>query len=178
MEEWKDIPGYEGYYQASNLGNIKSVERTVNQRNGGKQVKKEHLLKPSKNKTHSYYSVVLSKKGKRKSCLIHRLVWLAFNGPIPEGFEINHKDENSFNNNLVNLNLLSHKDNINWGTHNERVIASRKKPVVQLSKNNEIIHFYPSASQAGRETNISQADISRCCNGKHKTAGGYIWKYI
>lgn len=177
MEEWKDIPGYEGMYQASNLGNIKSVQRFVKQHNGGKQVKKEHLLKPSKSKTHSYYSVVLSKNGKHKSFLVHRLVWITFNGPIPQGLEVNHLNENTLDNNLTNLNLLSHKDNMNWGTHNERVIAPQRKPVLQLSKDNQVIQQFSSTAQASRETGICQGDISRCCNGKHKTAGGFKWEY-
>ena len=172
-EIWKPIPGYEGLYQVSNLGRVKSL----NYRHTGK----EGILSPGKN-TQGYYHVILAKNGKHKIFRVHRLVYEAFNGPIPDGMQINHNDEVKTNNNLENLSLVTCKENINWGTRNERMINNRTgerspKWVVKLSKNDEILHFYPSANQATRETGIRQSGITDCCRGKSKTSGGFKWKY-
>lgn len=181
MEEiWKDIPGYEGLYQVSNLGRIKSLDRKYKCKNGLERTIKGKIMSPGYN--YHYLQVRLNKNFEKKMFMVHRLMWETFNGSIPEDMEVNHIDENKTNNCLENLNLLSHKDNINWGTHNERVSETMtngklSKQVIQLSKNNEILHFYPSVCQAARETGIGQAHISLCCLGKQGKAGGYIWKF-
>ena len=172
-EVWKDVPGYEGLYQVSDLGRVKSL----NYRRTGK----EQILKPAKDK-NGYLQVHLCNDGEDKVLLVHRLVWIAFNGPIPEGYEVNHINENKQDNRLENLNLLSHKANTNWGTRNERArekLTNGKcsKWVIKLSLNNEILHFYPSTMQVERELGYSQGHISKCCNGKRKTAYGFVWKY-
>lgn len=109
-ETFKDIPGWEGRYQASNLGNIRKVKF-------GK-TGKERVLKPTTWKR--YKKVAFTKDGQRKYYWVQRLVWEAFNGPIPEGMVINHIDENPSNNNLTNLMVCTQKENANWGTAIER----------------------------------------------------------
>ena len=178
-EIWKDIPGYEGRYKASNLGRIKSL----NYMHTGK----EKVLKQVKH-YGGYLIVCLCKDGKQGNKLVNVLVWEAFNGPVPQGMQVNHIDEDKTNNSLSNLNLLSPKENCNWGTRNQRmkeslkgVLVNRKdksKWVIKLSKNYEILHFYQSANQASRETGIFPQNIGQCCLGKQKTAGGFIWKYV
>ena len=164
-EIWKDIPGYEGEYQVSNLGNVRSI--------------KVKELKPCKHKT-GYYRVELFKNGKGKTHLVHRLVYSAFTGVIPDDMVINHKDEDKGNNTLDNLMLCTQKDNCNWGTAIERRVKklinhkNMSKWVVQLNNNNEILHFYPSTKEAQRQTDIPCNKISECCNGKRQTAGGYL----
>ena len=160
LEIWKPVPGYEGLYEVSNLGNVKSLRRN-------------RIMSPHHHDKAGGHLTVALTNWHRKDCLIHRLVWEAFNGPIPEGFEVNHIDENPKNNRLDNLNLLTHKENMNWGT----VIERKSKWVIQLNKNDEILHFYPSAIQASRETGIRQGSISNVCVGRTKSAGGFLWKY-
>ena len=172
IEHWKPIPGYEGY-MVSDLGRVKSLNY---HRTG-----KEQILIPGKNRK-GYLQVQLWKDGKGKRFFAHRLVWFAFNGPIPEGMQINHLNENKEDNRLENLNLMTCKENNNWGTRNERAretLTNGKcsKWVIKLSLNNEILHFYPSTMQVERELGYSQGHISKCCNGKRKTAYGFVWKY-
>lgn len=107
MEEiWRDIPDYEGLYQASNLGRIRN--------------RKEKVLKPH---TYSYkhQQVTLYKNKKPHYLVIARLVWETFVGPIPPGLQVNHIDETPANNALSNLNLMTPKENSNWGTRNQRI---------------------------------------------------------
>ena len=168
MEVWIDVPGYEGKYQVSNQGRVKSLRYR-----GGS---KEQILK-LRLTGNGYYDVSLGNKKYK----VHRLVWEAFNGPIPEGMQINHIDEVKTNNALTNLSLMTPKENSNWGTRNERLCgysSPRERIwVIKLSKNNEILHFYPSIRQAERDTGVSNTHIVECCKGRIKSAGGFIWKY-
>lgn len=124
MEEvWKDIPGYEGYYQVSNLGRVKGVERISHINH---HIIKEKILCNTLN--HKGYKLCyLCKKGITRAFAIHRLVYISFNGPIPEGKVVNHIDENKLNNSLSNLNLLTPKENANWGTAIQRRVKKRKE---------------------------------------------------
>lgn len=174
-EVWKDIVGYEGLYQVSNLGGVKSLG------NGGSH-KTETILKQSST-VRGHLHVALCKNGKRKYYYTHVIEWEAFNGPIPEGMQVNHINEKTSDNRLENLNLMTPKENCNWGTRNRRGAEKRinhprfSKWIIKLSLNNEILHFYPSAAQAERETGICKANIGKCCKGKRNNAGGFIWKY-
>ena len=139
----KDIPNYEGLYQASNLGRIKSFDKVIAQKNNSTAIKKGRILKPST--SHSgYYQIVLSKQSIRKSYKVHRLIWLAFYGSIPEGYEVNHINEIKTDNRLLNLNLMTHKENCNWGTgiercHNQLINGKCSKSVLQFDLNDNFI---------------------------------------
>ena len=177
IEIWKDIPIYEGIYQASNLGRIKSLER-IDVR--GHRVK-EKILKPSRDR-YGYYQVVLCKNSKLKAYRVHRLVWSAFNGQIPENMQVNHINEIKSDNRLENLNLMTCKENINYGTGIERRVKKRingkcSKPVLQFTLDNILIKEYPSIKQVERETGFAQGNICNCCKGRYKQAYGYKWKY-
>ena len=165
MEElWKDIDGYEGLYQVSNLGNVKSLNYN---RTG-----KERILKPGNNGL-GYLNVLLCKNGKTKTFKIHRLVANAF---IPNPYnkpEVNHKDENKTNNCVDNLEWMTSKENNNYGTRNERI----SKLVLQFTKNGEFVKEWLSMHQIEIELGFANSHISECCNGKRKTAYGYIWKF-
>ena len=174
-EIWKDIPEYEGRYQASNLGRIKSLNYNRSGKSG--------ILKAGGN---IYCVVTLFKNGNRKGFLVHRLVWKTFNGAIPDGMEVNHIDENPRNNSLLNLNLLFPHQNSNWKHHNFNLSKSLKeknkngklsKSVLQFNFNNELINEYPSTHQVERELGYFATIIAKCCRGKLKQAYGYIWKY-
>lgn len=175
MEEWRDVPGYEGKYQVSNYGRVKSL----NYNNTGK----ERIM--SGEKIRGYYSLNLSKNGKVKRFRLNRLVWEAFNGPIPEGMEVNHINEDKTDNRLENLNLMTPKENSSWGTRSKRVAITQKnrkdlsKRVLQFEISGKLLNEYPSAREAERQTGLRRSNICNCCRGvKHvKTVGGYIWRY-
>lgn len=170
MEQWKEIAGYEDLYEVSDKGMVKSL----NYNHTGK----ERILKPYKN-GNGYLQVILRKDGHRKQPLVHRLVADAFI-PNPNNLEtVNHKDEVKTNNAATNLEWMSQKDNINYGTRNKRVGEALSKQVQMLDKQTgELLATFPSTHEAGRVTGINQSHISACCNGKRKSAGGYKWRYL
>jgi len=114
IEVWKDIPNYEGFYQASNLGNIKSLERMVKHWPSGLKIVKERILKANPN-TQGYLSLWINKDSISKKIQVHKLVAIAFLNHVPNGYEIvvNHKDFNILNNKLSNLELVSQRENAN-----------------------------------------------------------------
>ena len=123
QERWCDIPEYEGKYQISNLGRIKSLSRTSNNRNGSFKTK-EIIMKPMK-ASNGYLIACLWKNNKQKKFIIHKLVADAFI-PNPNGYkEINHKDENKENNIVDNLEWCNHKYNMNYGKIKEKISKSR-----------------------------------------------------
>ena len=176
-EIWKDIPNYEGIYQASNLGRVKSLER-INAR--GHRLK-EKILKTGINQ-YGYYRVQLWKNSIGKMYKVHRLVYEAFNGQIPEGLQVNHINEIKTDNRISNLNLMTPKENCNWGTGIERrakkqINGKKSKTVLQYTLEDILIKEYPSAHQVERELGFGQGNICNCCNGKLKQVYGYKWKY-
>lgn len=118
QEVWKDIKGYEGLYQVSNLGKVKRL--------GNNKQMREKTLKERKGKG-GYLQVLLCEKGAQKSKYVHQLVAFAFI-PNPNNYkEINHKDENKINNSVENLEWCNHKYNCNYGTRNKRLTG--RKPL-------------------------------------------------
>lgn len=115
-EIWKDIPGYEGLYQVSDYGRVRSLNYN-----------KTGLVKElSMEITAGYYRVVLYKNGKRKKVFVHRLVVITFIGPIPRGMVVNHINENRSDNRVSNLEIVTYKQNNNHGTRNERISKTNK----------------------------------------------------
>ena len=149
--------------------------------------KTKRFLKPGKCPS-GYQQVSLSdNEGKIKWYLLHRVVWEAVTGePIPQGYEINHIDERKDNNARSNLQLVSHKQNLNYGTRNVRagksltkVLTNNKKlsKAVGAFKDGKLVFTFPSTSEAQRQGFYSSA-VSRCCRGKLPHYKGYTWKYI
>lgn len=170
MEEYRDIKGYEGLYQVSNKGNIKSLNYL------GKG--KIQILKKRKTAKGRYFSVMLCKNGTKKEYLIHRLVAEAFI-PNKENLpQVNHKDENGFNNCVDNLEWCDRKYNCNYGTRNERHNKAVKKQVLQYTKNGEFLREWDSASDA-EETfgKRYRSNISKCCRRIVNTAYGFVWRF-
>lgn len=173
-EIWKPIPGYEGLYEISNMGRVKSH----NYRGHGKT----HLMKPSKAGKYGYRQIGLRKNGKTTQKYIAVLVWTVFKGPIPKGYEVNHIDEDNGNNRLDNFNLLTKKENNNYGNHNKRVALAHingkdSKPVKQFTLDGTFIKEYPSIHEAERQTGFNQNGICQCCRGNQHTSYGYKWQY-
>lgn len=134
-EKWIDIIDFENLYEISNLGNVRSKDRIIeaNSRWGvmRKMLFKGKALKQFVGK-NGYAKVSLCKGSKPISKDVHRLVYESFNGKITGDMQVNHIDENKLNNRLNNLNLLSPKDNTNYGTHNERMKETKRKRLQKM----------------------------------------------
>ena len=199
IEIWKDIPDYEGLYQVSTLGNVKSLKRG-----------KERLLKPSKT-NNGYMFVTLYKNTKHKIFKVHRLVAMTFLENPNNLSCVNHKDENKDNNHVDNLEFCTHEYNNNYGTRNERVSKKMKGkkcsdetkqkmseankgkkcsdetkqkmsetkriPILQYTLIGEFIREWDSATQASEELGISKGNITAVCKGKRKTCAVFVWRY-
>lgn len=184
-EIWKslDFMGYPDY-QVSNMGRVKSFER--NGTKGG-------ILKQGKNK-YGYLLVVLCKNGVTKTFAVHQLVALTFLKNPNNLPQINHKDENKENNHVDNLEWVTPKENVNYGTRNERACKANKGrkrseetkqkmsetkriPILQYTKDMVFIRDWDSAKTVSTELNINQSNITQCCKNKRKSVGGFIWRY-
>lgn len=164
LEFWKDIKGYEGLYQISNSGNVKSLRTNK-------------ILKTNMNNC-GYKQVILSYKGKIKSKRIHRLVAEAFI-PNPNNYQqVNHKDENKINNEANNLEWCDCKYNINYGTGKNKCTKSRLKPINQYDIKGDFIKRYDGIVVASQELNIHPWLIWAVCQGIRKTTHKFIWRYV
>lgn len=168
-EQWLDIPGYEGFYQISNFGRVKSF-----------YFKNPRILKPHKVK--GYSNVELYKNKEKKQFYIHRLVMENF-CPIEnmDMLDVNHKDEDKSNNHISNLEWMTHKDNLNYGSRAEKArikMQGRNSPRSKKVKCIEKDVIYEALREAERQLGIPATNISRACKGKIKSAGGYHWEYV
>ena len=124
------------------------------------------------------YIVQLSKNNKVKNFSVHRLVAEAFI-PNPNNFpQVNHKDEDKSNNRVSNLEWMTLKRNINYGTRNKRMALTKGKNVKAFDDDGNFIMWFCSMAVAEKITGINQGDISRCTLGKTEHAGGYVWKIV
>lgn len=204
-EEWRPVVGYEGSYEVSNTGKVKSL----NYNHTGK----EGVLKANRHK-NGYLFAALSKCGKIKIKSIHRLVWEAFKYIIPEGMEIDHINTVRDDNRLDNLRCVTRKENHanplskkrhaeaanklfgdtrhkekmveamrrlaqdpEWQKNHAEAMKKRAKPVDQFTLDGKYVKTWESATDAAREIGGSQANISACCRDKIKTVYGSIWRF-
>lgn len=171
-EIWKPIRGYEGFYEVSSLGNVRSLKRATT---NGKVLKQGR-------RPNEYLKVTLCKNNNHKTRAVHRLVAEAFI-PNPNNLpEVNHKDGNKRNNSVENLEWVTREENV-W--HSMEVGLRkpifnnplRSKAVKQYSLDGILLHIYPSTGEAERQTGIRHGNIVKCCNRQTPTAGGYKWEY-
>ena len=175
FELWKDVEGFEGYYQVSTWARVRSLDRWVVYPNKSKRLIKGKILKPFKDKD-GYLIVNLKKHQKGKYTRVHRIIAEAFI-PNPLNLQcINHKDEVRDNNYPCNLEWCSVKYNNNYGNHNKNVAEKLSKKVYQYDLNGNLIKEWSSASEAGRN-GFESSNISMCCLNKYKTHKNYIWSY-
>lgn len=186
-EEWKDVIGYEGLYQVSNIGRVCSLDRTINNKRG--VYKRAGRIKAICNASGGYKFVGLCKNGIHKNILLHILVAKAF---IPNPFckrTVNHINCDKSDNRACNLEWATDSENIKHAYRNglkqstkaqlgkTGFKSSRGIPVLQIDrKTNKRICVFGSAQDAQRHTGVNYTDILYCCRGKLKTAGGFIWK--
>lgn len=170
IEVWKAHPIYKNY-EASNFGNI----RSLNYYRTGKT--KE--LKQSLNKTDGYLYFGIWVDSKLKTIKSHRFIFECWNGLIPKGLEIDHIDTVRNNNSLSNLRLGTSKENSNNVLTRQKLINNTKKSkkVNQYSLQGDFIKEYPSTKEIERELGFDNSHIGKCCNGKLKTAYGFLWRY-
>ena len=181
VEIWKDIKDYEGLYQVSNLGNVRSLDKIIYQKNKsgknqkhiyrGKELKKQKQL-------NGYEVVNLYKDAKMTKKLVHRLVAIAFIENKLNRHFINHKDNDKTNNNVENLEWCTQSENVVYAyTHGVKIPPNMRK-VKRLNKEDIFIDMFESIQDAERFTNVRATNISKCCRNLRRTAGGYKWEYV
>lgn len=168
MEEWRDVPGYEGLYKVSNIGRVKSLNYN--------HTNKEKILDTFL--VRNYVCINLWRNRRFKQVKVHRIVYEAFIGPIPKGMQVNHINENKTDNRPENLNLMTPKENVNWGTGIKRRAKLKNKIIEQYDLDGNYIRDWPSQTELVKYLNVSTAaHISECCHGKRLKAHNYIWKF-
>ena len=172
-EIWKDIEGYDGKYQVSNMGRVRSVDHYGP--HGGfiknQKLYKGQIIKPQT--TRNGYMRAHIKKYKDIS--IHREVAKAFVPGYFEGAEVNHKDENKQNNRWDNLEWVTRKENLNYGTCIDRISVSNGCKVEQYTTDGKFIAEYPSQKAAAKAVGVCLSRIHYILN-THHTAKGYLFK--
>lgn len=166
---WKDIVGYEGFYQVSSHGQVRSLDRIVPSKGSVRKVKGQLLAQTTDR--DGYKHLRLRKYGLEKSFFVHRLVAIAFirNRKPADNNQINHKDEVKNNNHYSNLEWCTAEYNVNYGTRNKR----SSKPVIAYNQK-ETLYFF-SMTEASHH-GFTSACISGVVRGKNKTHKGYQWK--
>ena len=197
QEIWKSVVGFEGLYEASSFGRIKSLPKIRKGRGGYTHFLKERILKPQPSVSgRGEKHVTLRKNGKSFVKSVHRLVAISFI-PNPNNLpQINHKDENPSNNRVDNLEWCDGFYNHNYGTIKERTKATvaknnsyRKSLLKKISKgyiknvmclddNGNLLGIYENSIAAGKATGVYPRSIRRCCSGEMKHSGGFVWKYL
>lgn len=182
-EEWRPVKGFEGIYEVSNLGRVRSLDRVLTLRNGRTQPIKGRIMKLGLH-YKGYVRLMLSNGGDREhSHFVHRLVAEAFipnPGDLPE---VNHKDQDKGNNRADNLEWCTHKENSRYGDRGARIGAwhlansPRRVPINQLDMDGNYLRTFPSQAEAARQVHGSQGTISSVVGRKKKSAYGYKWEY-
>ena len=165
-EIWKDINGYEGHYQVSSLGGVRSIKY--------KKYDKYTALHQRINLGYKYVS--LCKNGIIKSFSVHGLVASAFVGNPHKHKQINHIDENKQNNSVGNLEWCDAKHNSNYGGRNEKISRKREIAILKVdAKTNIIIGEYESGRKAAKILGLNETSIYKCCNNKQSMYAGFVW---
>lgn len=162
-EIWKDIADYEMYYQISNFGRVKNKKTGL-------------ILKQNKNRG-GYLQIVLSVKGNRKTCRVHRLVANAFIEKVKGKEDVNHKDEDKENNHYTNLEWLTKKENNNYGTHNERINIPRRHAIYAIYPDGTDECFV-SIRECARKLKLNHAHVLDVLKGNYKTHHGLRFDYM
>lgn len=174
-EEWRPVVGYEGLYEVSDMGRVRSLNYN--------KTGKIRLLSICHNRKSAYDIVTLFKNGKRCYEQISRIVASAF-VPNPNNYpEVNHRDENTHNDCASNLEWCPSSYNINYGTRNKRVSEKLKnyykwaKKTLQFDTEGNFIRDWVSMAEIERVLGYDPSAIARACRGEQKTSYGFIWRF-
>jgi len=185
-EVWKDIKGYEGLYQVSNRGRVKSLERYIKRGIHGIQYSPERIRKQSQ--THDGYQIIILSKNKIKTTnRVNRIVADAFIPNPNNKPQVNHINNVRDDNRVENLEWVTASENQKYSyITNNRVNSNLNrfgidnplsKCILQYSADNKFIKKFYGIRDAERKTGINSGCITKCCKNKRKIAGGFIWKY-
>lgn len=163
IELWKDIKGYEGLYQVSDLGRVKRVTTG-------------RLLK-GRQHPQGYLGVTLSKNNIKSTKTIHRLVAETFIPKTENNPQANHIDEDKTNNKVSNLEWMTAKENINHGTRNERAAKTKSIPIIATNLTTGESQEFNSTKECARHLRLDPGNITKVLKGKRKTLGGYTFEY-
>lgn len=178
IEIWKDIEGYEGLYQISNFGRVKSLERRVRAKKPGTtQLIREKIRKLSYT-TEGYSYVVLAKEGVNKTFLVHRIVAKTFI-PNPENLPcVNHKDENKQNDFVENLEWCTYSYNNTYkDIHRRRNLDNVNRKVIQYDLEMNEIKRWDSLIEPCSFYGIAVGNMIKCCKGERIHCAGFKWRY-
>ena len=172
-EKWVQIEGFEGYYEVSDMGNVRSMERIVPRLRFGKveQIRRKSIPIFQRRNYKGYHDLILSKESKRTTLLVHRLVAAAF-CPGPRQDQVNHKNSIRHDNRAENLEWCTGKENVAHAIENDPKKWGRK--AVYALKDGVPVHYFESARAAARE-GFHAGNISAALTGKLRTTGGYEW---
>ena len=175
------MPGYEGLYEVSSLGRVKSLERIIDGIGRGfPRVKKESILTPGV-AGNGYLFVNLSKDGLAKEYFVHRLVALAFIPNQDNKGDVNHKDGNKRNNIVDNLEWCTRKENVQHAYRLGLIPLHRNQPnkkQVEISDGMGFVKVFRCIADAASFIGVSQSGVSRACSGKIKHSGGYVCRFL
>ena len=182
QEEWRDIKGYEGLYQVSNKGRVKSLERAIAAKSGSKRTIRERVLKLTTNPKGYLRVQLYNSSGKMKIFSVHRLVCEAFY-PNPQNKpQVNHINEVKTDNRACNLEWVTAKENLKHGTRPVKIakanVKNKSKSVGQYTLDGELIKIWQSTMEVQRQLGFAPSHISLVARGKRETAYGYVWKYV
>ncbi len=169
-EQWRDVVEYEGYYQVSDLGRVRSIDRVVLHGWGGPKRLKSRILQSTPRNQHGHLAVNLCKNGIDRTIYVHQLVAEAWIGPCPKGQRVRHGLNGKLDNSVSNLC---------YGTPSEDGLDMRRDGThtgcpVRRSDGVEFINI----TVAAEESSCNRSLICAVCRGRRKTAGGFGWAYI
>ena len=167
---WKDIEGYEGLYQVSNMGRVRSLDR-INAL--GRRLKGRVLA--DKHNNRGYHTIALWRDGDIEYKFIHRLVAKAFLDNPDNLPEVNHKDENKENNAVSNLEWCTRKYNNNYGTRLGRVAKTLERPIYAITSSGHR-YYFGSVNEAARVLGLKRQGITNCLHGRRKHHGGFSFE--
>lgn len=183
VEEWRPVVGYEGLYEVSNFGNVRSLDRLVKSKGESKRLAPSKVLKQHTDKD-GYRRVGLHYEDKQITVGVHRLVAQAFIDNLENLPAIDHIDGVRDNNFVGNLRWCSIMQNNSTELAKQRKSLAaykridNKKKIIQHSISGDVIKVFNSSMEIQRELGYKRAAISRCCKGKQKTSYGYKWSFL